>query len=248
MRIPPVVRRLLPRRVKPHRIWSGPLRGRRIVTSWRDYPAAVTGRTELPLLRWFHRHVRTGETWLDVGAHFGYTALALSELVGPGGRVFAFEPMMSTAGSLLETREANGCAQLTVLPLGLAAAGRLELADMPSVRGMVDSTLTAQSRDQRVLVASLDWLWPMICGAADRIDGIKVDVQGMELEVLRGSVGVLERFHPRLVIELHRGVDRMQILDLVERVGYSSRATPIEPQAGETTPSYLDDRSYVFTR
>src|SRR6267378_2914827 len=101
------VRRLLPKSVRPHRILAGRLRGFRIVTSWYDYPAAILGKTERALLDWFEENVHIGETWLDVGAHYGYTALALSRLVGPAGRVFAFEPMITTAGCVARTRELN---------------------------------------------------------------------------------------------------------------------------------------------
>ena len=63
-----LLRRFLPRSIHKHRILGGPLRGYRIVTSWHDYPAAITGRTECPLLKWFARNVKPGETWLDVDA------------------------------------------------------------------------------------------------------------------------------------------------------------------------------------
>src|SRR2546427_6871891 len=101
------LRRVMPRTVRPHRILAGRLRGFRIVTSWHDYPAAILGTTERALLEWFEHNVQPGETWLDVGAHYGYTALALGRLVGPVGRVFAFEPMVSTAGHLGRTRSLN---------------------------------------------------------------------------------------------------------------------------------------------
>src|SRR2546425_11546720 len=98
------LRFLLPRRIRPHRILRGRLRGYRIVTSWHDYPGAILGRTERPLLDWFEQNVEVGETWLDIGAHYGYTAIALSRLVGPAGRVFAFEPEIATCGHLALTR------------------------------------------------------------------------------------------------------------------------------------------------
>src|SRR5207245_188128 len=133
------MRRLLPRRVRPHRILSGPLRGLRIVTSWHDYPAAILGRTERPLLKWFERHVRLQETWLDVGAHYGYTAIALSRRVGSSGRVFAFEPMAVTSGHLAATRTVNRLRQLIVIPLALGDPETIALGQLPAVRGMIDS-------------------------------------------------------------------------------------------------------------
>ena len=95
-----VLRPWLPRRLGAHRVLTGPLRGVRLVTSWHDYPAGIAGLTERPLIAWFQTHVKPGTTWLDIGAHYGYTAVALSRLVGEAGRVFAFEPMLATAPAL----------------------------------------------------------------------------------------------------------------------------------------------------
>src|SRR5437870_13466498 len=101
------VRRFLPKSIAPQSILAGPLQGASIFTSWHDYPGAILGTTERALLDWFRRDVSPGETWLDIGAHYGYTAIALSRLVGPAGRVFAFEPVLATAGCIARTRELN---------------------------------------------------------------------------------------------------------------------------------------------
>ena len=243
-----VLRKLLPRRIRRKRILGGPLRGAVIVASWHDYPAAILGYTEHALLGWFGDHVRAGETWLDVGAHYGYTAIALSRLVGPAGRVFAFEPMLSTAGYLAQTRGLNRLSQLTVVPFGLGAPrGNVERRALATTRGMVDSTV-ADGQPEPILVARLDWLWPQLCGDRERIDGVKLDVQGMELEVFRGMTRLLKRFTPKLVVEVHRGVDRAEMLELLEAAGYARRGVPIEPDEEVTGPMYLDDRSYAFHR
>ena len=76
--------------------WPVRLRGAWLVTSWHDYPAGLAGRTERALLEWFAQNVHQGETWLDVGAHYGYTTIALGRLVGSHGRVFTFEPVPAT--------------------------------------------------------------------------------------------------------------------------------------------------------
>jgi len=241
-----LVRRVLPSDIRPHRILSGPLQGHWIITSWRDYPAAITGRTERPLLCWFSANVEPGETWLDIGAHYGYTAIALGHLVGAAGRVFAFEPMLSTAGHLSLTKRMNDLPQLTVVPMGLAASPDLAVKVLPATRGMVDSTLQDGRAVETILVARLDWLWPQICGDQRQIDGIKIDVQGMEIEVLRGMTCLLSEWRPRLVVEFHAGVDRSELLDLIAGAGYCRQATTLEPIAGEAEPLYVDDRSYAF--
>jgi len=260
-----VLRSFLPRANRGHRILGGPLRGAHLITSWHDYPAAIIGRTERRLLDWFAGNVKPGETWLDIGAHYGYTAIALSRLVGKEGRVIAFEPMISTAGYVTQTRQLNNFSQLIVLPLGLACPETLEIKQLPVTRGMVDSTLckgeacpeqsrrSTSRKDERqalwqetILVARLDWLWEQICGRRENISGVKIDVQGMELEVLRGMKKTLGTYHPKLVVEFHPGVNRDVLLDLIANVGYDRVGRPIEPVPGEVQPQYVDDRSYAF--
>jgi FkbM family methyltransferase len=238
---------VLPRTIRQHSILFGALRGCRIVTSWHDYPAAILGRTERLLLDWFADSIQKGETWLDVGAHYGYTAIAISRLVGKEGRAIAFEPMVSTAGCLNQTKILNNFSQLTILPLALGKPLTLELQQLPFVRGMVDSTLGAREGFQEtIMVARFDWLWPQICGGQEDVHGVKIDVQGMEIEVLEGMSGMLKKFGPKLVVEMHKGVHRGELLNLVASLGYSLPATPIEPTRGEVDPLYLDDRSYAF--
>lgn len=244
------VRRLLPTRTTKHRILGGRLQGLYIVTSWHDYPAAIAGRTEGRLLEWLADNVRPGETWLDIGAHYGYTALALSRLVGPSGRVFAFEPVVHTAGCLAQTRAANDLSHLIVLPLGLGEPEQLELRHVALTRGMADalrpSVAPSAGGEELVVVARLDWLWPAVCGARGDLHGVKIDVQGMELATLRGMSSILRVHRPKLVVELHRGVERGALLELLRSSGYEGRGTPVEPVSGEREPEYLDDRSYAF--
>jgi len=240
------IRRLLPKRHTEHQIISGPLQGMRIVTSWKDYPSAILGYNEKALLQWFGCNIRIGETWLDIGAHYGYTAMAMARLVGAKGRVFAFEPMLSTAGCISRSIAINGLTQVTIVPMALGSPSELEIRRISTTRGMADSTLKGGSDEAAIFVASFDWLWPRICGADSRIDGVKIDVQGMEIEVVRGMSGLLKRWRPKMALEVHERVDREALLTLLESCGYARDATPIEPVAGETAAQYLENRSYEF--
>lgn len=240
------IRALLPKNIGIHRILSGPNKGYRIYTSWFDYPAAILGYTERPLLKWFATQVQPGETWLDIGAHYGYTAIALCRYVGHQGRVFAFEPMINTAGYLSRTRQINDFDQLTIIPMGLGDKQELTMLRLPVVRGMVDSTLVNKAANETFLVCSLDWLWLRINEGDERVHGIKVDVQGMELNVLSGMTEVVHAQRPKLVIELHHGVDRKELFNLLDQLGYSRQANVLEPIPGEVEPLFIDDRSYAF--
>lgn len=241
------IRHLLPRTLKPHRVLSGPLRGARIITSWHDYPAAILGSAERPLLRWFEKNVRSGETWLDIGAHYGYTAIALARLVGPSGRVYAFEPMIASAGCISRARCLNRVNQLTVFAAALGNCADVESGSLQVTRGMLDSTLSSSSGfSEHFIVSSLDWLWPRICGSNQQIHGVKIDVQGMEISVLEGMISLARQFSPKLVIEIHGGVSRSRFLAAVSAAGYKPQGSPLEPLPGESAPLYADDRSYLF--
>jgi FkbM family methyltransferase len=225
------------------------LRGHSLVTSWYDYPGAILGRTERPLLEWFAQNVRSGETWLDVGAHYGYTAIALARLVGPAGRVYAFEPMAATAGCIARTRSLNRLPQLTIVPVALGHCENIAARELPEVRGMIDSTTIGSGRGEPFFVANFDWLWPRISQTgteqALKVDGIKIDVQGMEIETLKGMFATLRLFRPKLVVELHKGVSRQKFLDLLDSAGYSRQGSSVLNTADE--PEYFDDRSYAFS-
>jgi len=224
----------------------------RLVTSWHDYPAAIVGVTERRLLNWFTREVAPGDTWLDVGAHYGYTAMALANLVTRRGRVFAFEPIVTTAGCMAQTRTLNHLKQMTVVPMALADMKGIELRRLATVRGMADLCWEHEHGEQRatghdtIIATGLDWIWPSLCGGNSRIDGIKIDVQGMEIQALTGMARIVAEHRPKLVVELHRGVDRGEFLSLLQTLGYSRQAVPIESAPDETVAKYMDDRSYAF--
>lgn len=217
------------------------------MTSWHDYPAALLGQTERALLGWLSREVGRAETWLDVGAHYGYTALALSDLVGPAGRIFAFEPLTRTAGHLDETRWLNRLTQLTVVPIALGDPETMTRIRLATVRGMADRLLTDDASGQpegdseSIVVSRLDWLWPRIAGQQHEIHGIKIDVQGMELEALRGMAGTLREHTPKLIIEVHQGVNRADVDSLLTQAGYQVPGTPLE-----TEGLGASDQSYYF--
>ena len=115
---------------------------------------------------------------------------------------------------------------------------------------MADSTIVESDKQNHmrdsVLIAQFDWLWPLICQGSDNINGIKIDVQGMEIDVLKGMEKTIRRFKPKLVVELHTGVDRKEFLTLIDQLGYSTSAEPIDPVKGEDQAKFIDDRSYAF--
>ena len=97
------------------------------------------------------------------------------------------------------------------------------------------------------MASRLDWLWPKISGSDMRIDGIKIDVQGMEMQVLEGMATLAKKYRPKLLVEIHKGVSRPKLLALIASLGYDPNGSAVEPLDGESDPIYADDRTYLFT-
>ena len=196
------------------------------------------------MLDWFGYNVSVGETWLDIGAHYGYTSIALCRLVGTLGRVMAFEPVLSTAGCIARTRELNRLHQLQIVPIGLAYCVSLESRRLPVIRGMADSTIGRGAWEEKISVASFDTVWTHLCEQNPAIHGVKIDVQGMELEVIEGMRNTLRTWHPKLIIEFHSGVDRAHALSILASCGYCEPGVPLNPN--DSKSAYQDDSSYLF--
>jgi FkbM family methyltransferase len=131
------------------------------------------------------RIVRPGMTVLDVGGNLGLYTLLLSRLVGPAGRVVSFEPDPDLFALLQRNISLNGCTNVEAHNLALGRQhDRLVLRRMILNSG--DNTLGAGGsglfrREIETEVVALDEYLPSL-----QPDLVKIDVQGWELEVLRG--------------------------------------------------------------
>ena len=140
------------------------------------------------------RIVRRGEIAFDIGAHFGEHSVLLADLVGPHGRVFAFEPNPERLDALRRTVTQRGNGQ--VLPFAVADAPGTALLYVPEYHVAASLADWTQNRVGRVQTIpceriSLDAL--IANGAVPQPDFVKCDVEGAELLVFRGAVRMLDR-------------------------------------------------------
>lgn len=195
---------------------------------------------EAPETRVFHEHLRPGMTVFDLGANIGYYAALASRLVGPTGRVCAFEPDPANLALLHRNLAANGCANVSVFPYAVAERlGYAELfmdASSPAAHSIALPPPSA-SASRRVVTVPLDGLFPPeVCP-----DLVKMDIEGAELAALRGM--------PRMLADRRLKVVVLECLpSILARMGIarSELAAPLEA-AGFLT-SALDDNNMLALR
>ena len=166
---------------------------------------ASIGNYEIGETEFCVRRIRPGMTAFDVGANIGLYTLLFAKCAGPTGRVHAFEPEPRNFGRLLvnlainrlENVTANQSAVfarseplvLNVYPEAVHALHSLGRASVP--HPTEPGRMLEPECRLTVPAASLD----DYCAGhgIDRIDYLKIDVEGAELDVLRGSAGLLAR-------------------------------------------------------
>lgn len=158
-----------------------------------------TGRFEEGLVELIQKRVRPGDVCFDIGGNVGAVTLPLADAVGPAGSVHTFEPEPRNFVRLSNNLALNPSIQrqVTLNQLGLSdEAGALYWSEDPGNPG--NGTLGATG-EQEIRVTTLDAYCEEMSVA--RIDFMKVDVEGMELQVFRGGEKSLRTFRPAIYFE-----------------------------------------------
>lgn len=156
-------------------------------------------------VRLFKTVVRPGNTVLDIGANIGVHTVFFANAVGRTGRVVAFEPLQSNFQMLCANLTLNGLDH--VEPVHMAVGRETGTVQVPRAGLMNIGNQGAFSlKDPLPDDATLDTV-PMTTVDALTLESchfIKIDVEGMEEEVLRGAFATLKRHQPILHLENNR--------------------------------------------
>ena len=247
-----------------------PRAGTRTVRVWGDavmtldlanaiHRMIFMGSFSRDIVAWVRALLPPGGTFLDVGANIGYFSLVAAGCVGPRGRVVAVEPNPGAFEALRRHVEANG--------LGQVEPQRLALADADGVLGLY-APPAGESRDYNVTcLPRPDWTaidvpchrlddcldrWRV-----DRVDLMKMDVEGAEPRVLAGGATRLKQGVVRhLIVELNgpllaeQGSSQGRLIEQLAALGFlparlkGGRAVPL-PAAG-LAPDPADATDHLF--
>ena len=199
---------------------------------------------EPDIYRAFVDRIRPGMTVLDIGAHVGFFALGAAKRVRPQGRVYAFEPAPENASILERHISFNGFID------------RVEIVRkvVSDINGVVPFYTNGETMAASILRENLE-RWSLqhfdsptveleapsvsldrFCADANiKPDVIKMDVEGAELQVLRGARQVMSDHPMSIICEVHPvqmescGGSVSEFEALIESVGY--RLQPLDQPA-----------------
>lgn len=200
--------------------------------SWIDHNILAYGQYDPALHRILRDTVKPNWQCLDVGGNIGHIALYMAKLVGDSGKVNIFEPVPAHGHIIAEHINRNqfsGRLMLNRYALGdkMGIASMDVAGDTESNLGM--GTLAYEGNNRlsssiEVKTTTLDQ-WVIESGV-DRIDLIKIDIQGYEPAFLRGAEQTLKEFRPQLLIEVSpddlqpQGLTNTDLIKQIEEIGY----------------------------
>jgi FkbM family methyltransferase len=211
---------------------SNPVRVDDYIVHHTGHPSSLkiaSGLHELKTVRLVRALLRTGMTFVDVGAHIGWYTLVAARAVGPTGRVFAFEAEPSNFELLRRNVVANGYQdRVTLTPEAVCDASRrvsIFQSHEDSAYSSMYATPGVSAECVVVQATSLDQFfrergWP-------HVDVMKMDIEGAEPVALQGMVELAHRipdlkliteYHPMLLDASGRKPERM--FDALEDLGF----------------------------
>jgi FkbM family methyltransferase len=227
------------------------------------------GVWEPDVTTWILGRLREGDTFIDVGANFGYFALLASRIVGPSGHVVAIEASPRILQTLTRNLALNGADNVRVVNVAVTdREGELEIYDGPAYNSGRTSVLQQEGLRRGGTVATKPL--PAILTDAELSGAriFKIDVEGAEQLVVQGLRDALPRTQAaaEFVIELSPlrlaalGQTARDILDVFAGAGFNAYAIaqdfsferylerPVYAAPKRVTDEILVDTDVVFSR
>lgn len=199
------------------RILRGPLRGKKWIAGSMSHGFWL-GIYVDDLQRELVQHVEPCRVAYDVGANVGFISLLLSDLVGESGQVIAIEPHPVNVDYIHRHMQLNRVQNVTVLAKAVShEAGTVSFQSGKTRLG----GRVASDGDMQVEAIILDE-----CELPPP-DYIKMNIEGLEYDALRGAERLLREYHPMIFLETHGDDIHEQCIAFLTQLGYRCEVTNV---------------------
>jgi len=181
------------------------------------------------------KHLRPGGCFYDVGAHIGFYSLIAAHLMGGKGQVVAFEPDPSNVIELRENLSRNNFSGVDVVPAAVWCHSGVVRFQRSGAGGPEESTRrgsvmasTAGPSDSNRIDAEAITL-DSFAQSHPAPNMIKVDVEGSEVEVLRGAQELLRKARPAWMFEVHHRTAATLLVENLRQHDYTVKWLAMHP-------------------
>jgi FkbM family methyltransferase len=216
-----VLGRLLPRLAYP--VMRGPLQGARFKLGTLGGEAGGASvyfnMIEPEQTSVFVNTLKNGMVFFDIGANVGYYTILGARLVGPQGRVLAFEPAIRNLAHLYEHVLLNKATNVTIV--SAACSDHMSLAFFSPGKNCAEGHLVEGNDNSNTFPVPTISVDEVIRQLGVSPDVMKIDVEGAELSVLKGAEGTLYKSRPKLFLSTHSDILRVTCLEYLREHGYA---------------------------
>ncbi len=200
------------------------------ITEYLQAHLYVFGDYELPTIRFLRSVLRPSAVCLDVGAQMGYLTLAMATAADRSTIVHSFEPEGNNAKRFRENIQLNGLTNVTLHQTAVSTVdGALKLYLSNDRNAGTHSTVYIESNVSTEFVEIPSVRLDTFANSQNlsSIDMIKIDVEGAEIDVINGAIGVLAHHKPIVITELSdhlqqaRGQTCTEFKELMQKYGYT---------------------------
>ena len=167
-------------------------------------------------------HLRNGMVFFDVGANIGYYSLMAAAKCGPEARIVAFEPNPEVAGHLARTVSTNRIRTITIEPFALSSAHDRQAKLYLGPADFATSTMVPGNGGIAVSVETTTLDAYLESHGIERVDFMKVDVDGFESEVFAGARKSLANGKIRALLYESSGSSPRAVYETLQSLGMRS--------------------------
>lgn len=204
------------------RVAAGPSKGLWLELNPRTGRAYALGTVEAGVQQFLVERLNHNDVFYDLGANIGVFSLLAARMVGDHGKVFSFEPDSTNAERLRRNTARNQFTNVTVVEAGVWSetcdkkfAAAEEISPDRGVGTFVTDTFPESARSVHCFALD-DYVKRAVAP-----NGIKCDVEGAELEVLKGAEATLNKYGPWLLCEMHSSENDRAARKFLAGLGYS---------------------------
>lgn len=201
------------------------------ISRWVEQESRLDLGMNITEIKSFAHRIPEGGVIIDAGANIGDHTITFSQIVGPSGVVYAFEPNPLTYLAL--SRNTARLTNVVCFDFGVSdRKGYVRFTPDPNS----GASYVSGEGSVSIKVTTVD---DLLFLALERCDLIHFDVEGYEPRALRGAVNTINRFHPLLLVEIcnkhlvRAGFSESELMELlINDLGYTVYPIPthVEPE------------------